>query len=109
MYITDFRQFGSNLKRTLESRGMTQSEFADALGVSSLVVDQIIKGSKAINVTGIAKISSVLGVSADTLLVSDSARSGCRGLTQSEEVQNKLEVIRSAIDDIHFLNEILGY
>ncbi|MBE6848004.1 MAG: helix-turn-helix transcriptional regulator [Ruminococcus sp.] len=112
MYTTDFKQVGTNIKRELESRGMTQQKLADALGVSKQVMNKIIKGLKAINVTELAKIAAALGVTTDTLLNAETASVPAVSLSfmgkiKTEEEQNKIDFIRSAIDDIYFLEELL--
>ena len=113
MYTTDFKQVGNNIKKEIEHRGMTQQMLADALGISKQVMNKIIKGIKAINVTELAKISDVLGVSADFLLsaenesVSVSNVNFMGKINDSTEQQN-IDFIRSAIDDIYFLEELLN-
>ena len=112
MYTTDFKQVGTNIKRELESRGMTQQKLADALGVSKQVMNKIIKGLKAINVTELAEIAAVLGVTTDTLLNAETASVPAVSLSvigkiKTEEEQNKIDFIRYAIDDIYFLDELL--
>lgn len=112
MYTTDFKQVGSNIKRELENRGMTQQKLADALGVSKQVMNKIIKGLKAINVTELAKIAAILGVTTDKLLTAEAVSVPAVSLSfmgkiKTEEEQNKIDFIRSAIDDIYFLEELL--
>ena len=57
MYAMDFAQVGANIQRQLDIKGMTQQSLADALQISKQVMNKIIKGSKAINVNELAKIS----------------------------------------------------
>lgn len=112
MYTTDFKQVGTNIKREIESRGITQQKLADDLGISKQVMNKIIKGLKAINVTELAKIAAILGVTTDTLLTAESnsvpaVRLSFMGKIKTEEEQEKIKFIRSAIDDIYFLEELL--
>lgn len=112
MYTTDFKQVGTNIKREIESRGMTQQNLADALGISKQVMNKIIKGLKAINVTELAKIADVLDITTDRLLTVEfhsnpAASLSFMGKIKSEDEQKKIDFIRSAIDDIYFLEELL--
>lgn len=112
MYTTNYQQVGANIKNELDSRGMTQQMLADALGISKQVMNKIIKGMKAINVNEISKIASVLGVTTDKLLsIEDNSVAtvslSFMGKVKNEEEQRKIDSIRSAIDDIYFLEELL--
>ena len=112
MYATDFAQVGANILDRIERKGMTQQSLADALGISKQVMNKIIKGSKAINVNELSKIASVIGTTTDELLTvtgeSVSADSmSFMGLVTDEETLEKIELMRSAIDEIHMLEELL--
>ena len=112
MYAMDFAQVGANILSKIESRGMTQQNLADALGISKQVMNKIIKGSKAINVNELAKIASVIGTTTDELLtvsgepVSADSMSFMGSVTDDETLE-KIELMRSAIDEIHMLEELL--
>lgn len=91
---------------------MTQQSLAGALGISKQVMNKIIKGSKAINVNELAKIASVLGTTTDELLMverepaSEDSLSFMGDVTD-EKILEKVNLIRSAIDEIHMLEELL--
>ena len=110
MYATDFAQVGANILDKIERKGMTQQSLA--LGISKQVMNKIIKGSKAINVNELAKIASVIGTTTDELLtvsgepVSADSMSFMGSVTD-EETLEKIELMRSAIDEIHMLEELL--
>lgn len=112
MYATDFAQVGANILDKIERKGMTQQSLADALGISKQVMNKIIKGSKAINVNELANIASVIGTTTDELLtvsgepVSADSMSFMGSVTD-EETLEKIELMRSAIDEIHMLEELL--
>ncbi len=112
MYATDFAQVGANILDKIGRKGMTQQSLADALGISKQVMNKIIKGSKAINVNELAKIASVIGTTTDELLtvsgepVSADSMSFMGSVTD-EETLEKIELMRSAIDEIHMLEELL--
>ena len=112
MYAMDFAQVGANILNKIESKGMTQQSLADALGISKQVMNKIIKGSKAINVNELAKIASVLGATTDELLtvtgepVSADSMS-FMGAVTDEKTLEKIELMRSAIDEIHMLEDLL--
>ena len=112
MYTTSYEQVGANIKNELDSRGMTQQTLADAIGVSKQVMNKIIKGLKAINVNELGKIASALGITTDKILTVDSepvsaASLSFMGKVKNKEAQEKIDFIRSAIDDIYFLEDIL--
>ena len=51
MYAMDFAQVGANIQEQLDRKGFTQQSLADELGISKQVMNKIIKGNKAINVS----------------------------------------------------------
>lgn len=113
MYTTDFVQVGSNIQKQLDMKGMTQQSLADSLNISKQVMNKIIKGSKAINVNELAKIAEILNISADELLMmpSDTAtteRLNFMGSIQDETTLEQINLIRTAIDEINMLEELLN-
>ena len=113
MYAMDFSQVGANIQRKLDIKGMTQQGLADALGISKQVMNKIIKGSKAINVNELAKIAEILSTSTDDLLmveaepvVADSL--SFMGAVHDEKTLERVNLIRTAIDEIHMLEELLN-
>lgn len=113
MYAMDFAQVGANIQKQLDSKGMTQQSLADALQISKQVMNKIIKGSKAINVNELAKIAEVLSISTDTLLTitnepvtADSL--SFMGSIHDEVTLEKVNLIRTAIDEINMLEELLN-
>lgn len=112
MYAMDFAQVGANIQRQIDLKGFTQQSLADALGISKQVMNKIIKGSKAINVNELAKIASIVGTTADELLTVDSEPVSADSLSfmgnvTDEETLKKVNLIRSAIDEIHMMEELL--
>lgn len=112
MYAMDFTQVGANIQERLVEKGMTQQSLADALGISKQVMNKIIKGSKAINVNELAKIASILKISTDSLLMAGAEpvtvdNLSFMGAIQDEITREKVNLIRSAIDEIHMLEELL--
>lgn len=112
MYAMDFAQVGANIQKQINIKGYTQQSLADALGVSKQVMNKIIKGSKAINVNELAKIASIMGMTTDELLTVEgepvSAESlSFMGSVTDEETLEKVNLIRSAIDEIHMLEDLL--
>ena len=111
MYAMNFVQVGSNIQKELDERSMTQQSLADALSISKQVMSKIIKGAKAINVSELAKIATILGTTTDSLLTmnieSEPTESmAFMGTMQDEETREKVEMLRSAIDEILFLEEL---
>ena len=112
MYAMDFAQVGANIQRKLDMKGMTQQGLANALGISKQVMNKIIKGSKAINVKELAKIAEILSTSTDDLLMAKTEPSvadslSFMGESNDEATRERVDTIRSAIDEIHMLEELL--
>lgn len=111
MYAMNFVQVGSNIQKELDERSMTQQSLADALSISKQVMSKIIKGAKAINVSELAKIASVLGITTDSLLTINiecepTESMAFMGTMQDEKTREKVEMLRSAIDEILLLEEL---
>mgnify|MGYP004566010141 FL=1 len=112
MYAMDFAQVGANIQKKLDIKGMTQQGLADALGISKQVMNKIIKGSKAINVNELAKIAEILSTSTDSLLMVDAEpvfadSLSFMGAVHDDKTRERVNMIRSAIDEIHMLEELL--
>ncbi len=112
MYAMDFAQVGANIQRQIQVKGFTQQSLADALGISKQVMNKIIKGNKAINVNELARIASVIGTTTDELLTADREQVSedslsFMGSVTDEETLERVNRIRSAIDEIHLLEELL--
>ena len=112
MYAMDFAQVGANIQKQLDRKGFTQQGLADELGISKQVMNKIIKGNKAINVSELAKIAHILGTTADELLtvqgepvLADSL--SFMGSIDDEKTLENINLMRSAIDEIHMLEELL--
>jgi transcriptional regulator with XRE-family HTH domain len=69
MYALCFAQVGKNISVAIKRQGKTQQDIANALGISKQVMNKIIKGNKAINVTELSQIASVLGCTTESLLL----------------------------------------
>ena len=112
MYAMDFAQVGANIKKKLETRGMTQQGLADALGISKQVMNKIIKGSKAINVNELAKIAEIFDTTTDDLLMVETEPTvvdnlSFMGAVHDEVARERVNMIRSAIDEIHMLEGLV--
>ena len=112
MYAMEFAQVGANIQKKLDIMGMTQQGLADELGISKQVMNKIIKGSKAINVNELARIAVVLGTSAEALLVVEGEPASVdslsfMGAVHDAATRERVDMIRSAIDEIHMLEDLL--
>lgn len=112
MYAMDFVQVGANIQDKLDTKGMTQQSLANDLGISKQVMNKIIKGSKAINVNELARIAEILSTTTDALLTVGvepaMADSLCfMGSIHDEATLERVNLIRTAIDEIHMLEELL--
>ena len=111
MYAANFAQVGANIKERLDDVGITQQKLADELGISKQVMNKIIKGSKAINVAELSLIAKVLDTTTDELLSPNGEPTNCASLSfmrdvQDEETMKKVNLICSAIDEIHMLEDL---
>lgn len=105
-----FETVGKNISVVLSKQDMTQQALADKLNISRQMVNKIIQGQKAINVSEITKIASILNVSIDTLLCDSSVFKNeptfsFMGNIQNPETKEKILLIKEAIDELLFLEE----
>ena len=105
MYAMNFAQVGANIQKKLDIKGMTQQNLADALGISKQVM--------AINVNELAKIAEIFNTSTDELLTVRTEQTMTDSLSVMGTVHDKLtfekvNLIRTAIDEIHMLEELLN-
>ena len=112
MYAMDFAQVGANIQKQIDIKGMTQQSLADALQISKQVMNKIIKGNKAINVNELSRIAEILNTSVETLLIVSAEPVGAESLSfmgyvQNEDTMERVNLIRSAIDEINMLEELL--
>lgn len=63
-----FAEIGAKIEAFLKAKKMTQTDFADKIGVSKQVMGKIIHGNKAISLIEIGKIATVMGTSVDDLM-----------------------------------------
>lgn len=99
--INDFSKIGSNIKKQLDFKGMSEQDLAEGLDISEQTIDKIIKGHKAVNIKELTKIADILGNTVNELLE----------LTDNEYLSvktKKFEFIDNIIDEIYYLEEILS-
>jgi len=114
MYANNYTEVGKNISMVMEQRGMTQQNLANRLGISKQVMSKIIKGNKAINVTELSQIASILDTTTDFLLTVNnntiSSDFGCAfmGMIKDDETRVKVELLRNAIDQIYLLEELVN-
>ncbi len=114
MYAMSFSQVGANIQRTLSARGLSQQNLADKLGISKQVMSKIINGNKAINVTELSRIASILNSTTDELLtvnsevVASEPSLAFMGMITDPKTREKVDLLRTAIDQIHLLEELVN-
>ena len=106
-----FSQVGANIQKELDNKSMTQESLADELSISNHVMSKIINGTKAINARELEKIASVLGTTIDSLLMANIESVQIESIAfmrtiQDEEIREKVEMLRLAIDEILLLEEL---
>ena len=84
---------------------------ADELSISNHVMSKIIKGTKAINARELEKIASALGMTIDSLLMANIESEQIKSIAfmrtmQDEKIREKVEMLRSNIDEILLLEEL---
>ena len=84
---------------------------ADELSISNHVMSKIIKGTKAINARELEKIASVLGTTIDSLLMANIESETIENMAfmrtmQDEKIREKVEMLRSNIDEILLWEEL---
>lgn len=63
-----FTEIGAKIGAYLVANNITQTEFAEKIGVSKQVMGKIIHGKKAINIVEISKIASAIGTNVESLI-----------------------------------------
>lgn len=90
---------------------MTQESLADVLSISNHAMSKIIKGTKGINARKLKKFASVLGTTIDSLLIVNVESETIESIVfmrtmQDKEIREKVEMLRSNIDEILLLEEL---
>jgi len=63
-----FTEIGAKIGAFLVANNITQTQFAETIGVSKQVMGKIIHGKKAINLVEISKIAAAMGTTVDSLI-----------------------------------------
>lgn len=101
---------GRRLKRARESRGVSQQELAEALGLSQAAVSNIESGTRPLRVDELITASRILGEDPEYFLASAGERRGTVGVTLRAEVANlplpdfasAINVFLDEIEDVRF-------
>lgn len=107
-----FQQVGNNIQAILQEKNKNQQYLADRLNISKQVMSKIIMGAKAINVFEISQIASVLEVQVEKLLDVEqdpiSHNFSFMGRVENEKTKEKIELLKTIIDEIILLEEYSG-
>lgn len=103
-----FKEVGNNILSLLEEKKLTQQALADNLGISKQVVNKIISGKKAINVSEIATIARILGTTTDYLLQPSTKTEEIQdfsfmGSIENPETRKKVRTLNEVIKEIFLL------
>ena len=106
-----FSQVDANIQKELDNKSMTQESLADVLSISNHAMSKTIKGTKAINARELKKIASVLGTTRDSSLMANIESEQIESIAfmrtmQDEKIREKVEILRSNIDEILLLEEL---
>ena len=99
---TDFlKEMGQRIMLRRKSLRMTQEELAEKLGVSTQMISNLELGKKAIRPENLAKVCSVLELSADFILT------GTNTKTAVDAVAEKL--IQLTAEELQMVNDMIDY
>ena len=99
---TDFlKEMGQRIMVRRKSLRMTQEELAEKLGVSTQMISNLELGKKAIRPENLAKVCTVLELSADFILT------GTNTKTAVDAVAEKL--IQLTAEELQMVNEMIDY
>lgn len=68
MAQVELKRFGENLKKILQDNGMSQKEFASAVGTTECAVSRYVNGLRGPSLSTLVKIRDVLGCSWEELM-----------------------------------------
>lgn len=95
------KEMGLRIMVRRKSLRMTQEELAEKLGVSTQMISNLELGKKAIRPENLAKVCSVLELSADFILT------GTNTKTAVDAVAEKL--IQLTAEELQMVNEMIDY
>lgn len=95
------KDMGQRIMVRRKSLRMTQEELAEKLGVSTQMISNLELGKKAIRPENLAKVCSVLELSADFILT------GTNTKTAVDAVAEKL--IQLTAEELQMVNEMIDY
>ena len=95
------KEMGQRIMIRRKSLRMTQEELAEKLGVSTQMISNLELGKKAIRPENLAKVCSVLELSADFILT------GTNTKTAVDAVAEKL--IQLTAEELQMVNEMIDY
>ena len=99
---TEFlKEMGQRIMVRRKSLRMTQEELAEKLGVSTQMISNLELGKKAIRPENLAKVCTVLELSADFILT------GTNTKTAVDAVAEKL--IQLTAEELQMVNEMIDY
>jgi len=107
---TIFKQVGNNIQSILSKQNKSQQFLADSLGISKQAMSKIVAGSKAINVSELSKIASVLSVTADSLLENKTEQIpvchfAFMERVENEETKKKINFLTTVINEILWIED----
>ena len=95
------KEMGQRIMVRRKSLRMTQEELAEKLGVSTQMISNLELGKKAIRPENLAKVCTVLELSADFILT------GTNTKTAVDSVAEKL--IQLTAEELQMVNEMIDY
>ena len=96
----DLKAIGERISKRRKSMGMTQEQLAEEMDVSIQMISNLERGMKAVKIDNLVKLSQILNVTTDYILIGKKAPAGINTLTErlgrlSEEDYKLVEVMVS--------------
>ena len=111
MYVS-FKVIGSHIRDARKAKGLTQEQFAERLGLSTLHYGRLERGDRPASLEQIARIADELGISTLSLLSGSLTHEplSAEPTTQSVSFADRLSRMTSACtaQELEMLEEICG-
>ncbi|AWI13270.1 MULTISPECIES: helix-turn-helix domain-containing protein [Bacillaceae] len=110
---TIFEEIGEKIIHYIEKHQISQTEFAERIGVSKQVMSKIVKGQKATNIEEIKKIADVMNISVDELVHHESETNVIEdpilfmmNQTENAKIRHHLQYLDYVMDEMIELEEL---
>lgn len=90
---------GKNIKREREKAGYTQERFSELVGIGPKSLSAIERGTVGVSLSLLLRITKLLGIATDTILLSEHEKNDVNDLTErmGNLPPNRFELIRDIV------------